>query len=85
MGGFVNFFKTFKTEIAIGSAAYFAIGFLIGFMETIGYRTDREFKNGSYVDISKSGCVYKSYAAFLNPGHVVACELFRRRFEKEGL
>lgn len=33
----------------------------------------------------KSGCVYKSYASFTNPGYVFACEMFRKRFELEGI
>lgn len=65
---------------------WFAVGFVAGAMVTIDYRTDTRWDSAAKtaVDISRSGCVYKSAAAFINPGYIAACELFRRRFEVEG-
>lgn len=78
--------KKYKAEIATAFVIWFAIGFVMGLVETMSYRWDWEYEpgTGKHIDTSKSGCVYKSYAAFLSPGHISACELFRRRFEMEG-
>jgi hypothetical protein len=44
------------------------LGFMIGSIETLSQRDD----------FGKSGCEYKSIAAYF-PGHWIACELFRDR------
>lgn len=56
---------------------WFAVAFFFGLCSTLGERGD--FKN------PKSGCIYESWAPYLSPGYIVACELFRKRFEREGL
>lgn len=56
-------------EILLITLIYTSIlGFMIGSMETLSQRTGFE----------KSGCEYKSIAAYF-PGHWLACELFRDR------
>lgn len=71
--------------------AWNVLGFLIGGMDTGNERGGTQQCTGSgptwkceVVDIH-SGCVYKSFASFTNVGYVVACELFRKRFEIEGV
>ncbi len=66
-----------KVKIMLALLVWFAFGFITGMMETLSERTD--FKN------PRTGCVYESYATFLMPGRIAACELFRKRFEYEGL
>ena len=75
-----------KQVILIALLVYNACGFLIGSVETLGERDNREYDatNRTWKDMSTSGCHYKSLAAFLNPGRVLACEIFRRRFDQEG-
>ena len=75
----IRFLKTNKKEISIGLAIWFFVGFLIGAfsscIERYAYRPEDR----------RSGCVYKSIAAFTNVGYVLGCETFRERFEMEGL
>lgn len=77
-------------ETIIGlSIGYFCVGFFIGAMESYDERTSHKYESQpgggmTTIDTSKSGCVYNSIAAFLNPGHLVACEIFRKRFDLEG-
>jgi len=52
----------------------FGIGFISGACITIDART-----NG------QNGCVYRSISSLANPGYVLACELFRKRFEYESI
>jgi hypothetical protein len=65
---------------------YFCAGFAIGSLESLMIRTDQTYdaKEQKVIDTSRSGCIYKSVSSLLNPGHIIACELFRRRFEVEG-
>lgn len=60
-----------------------AAGFFVGALATVDYRNDHDWVDGRYVSTAKSGCVYKSISAFTNPGFIIACELFRKRFEIE--
>jgi hypothetical protein len=60
---------------------WFVISFLISFVWG-GVVTIAE--RGSYRDAT-DGCVYRSYASFVSPGYVLACELFRARFEKHSV
>lgn len=70
----MKFIKKHKKAISIILAIWFALGFMVG---SIASGNSRSFDH-------KTGCVYKSVAAFLNPGYLAACELFRQRFEIEG-
>lgn len=58
-------------------------------MNTIHQRDSGHFEvvgdRYSFVNNNLSGCVYKSLSSFTNPGYVLACELFRKRFEYEGV
>lgn len=60
-----------RETVLSGLAAWFAIGFLLGAL-TSGAERDHG---------RETGCVYKSIASFTNPGYIVGCELFRKRFE----
>lgn len=60
--------------------AWSATGFMFGAMNTLMER-DTVFGTRQ----AKSGCIYRSVAPLLNPGYVLACELFRVRFEYEGV
>lgn len=68
-----------KKEAAIWVAViWFALTFFIGFLDsTVNQRPIDPNK-------TKSGCVYKSVVSYFSPGYMVACELFRNRFEREG-
>jgi hypothetical protein len=79
-----------KTTIFWIGSTWFVLGFLIDSIETMNNRTDQtcgrnEKKDWVCQGTSTSGCVYRSVAAFINPGHVIACELFRRRSDMEGI
>lgn len=58
--------------------SWFAAGFLMGGVESCNDR----YPCGYHV-AGTSGCVYESYASYLMPGRILACELFRKRFERE--
>jgi hypothetical protein len=48
-----------------------ATGFLFGAATTASERDSGK----------ETGCVYKSVASIINPGYILGCEFFRKRFE----
>lgn len=62
--------KEIGIALAYLSAWVFGVGFLMGFFATIDARTNNQ-----------TGCVYRSVSSLANPGYVMACELFRKRYE----
>jgi hypothetical protein len=64
-----SFIKRHASEIAIVTSIWWGTGALISIIHQFGGINGRE------------KCVYKSIGAFLNPGWIIACELYRERFE----
>lgn len=61
-------------EVVVGIfIAWNVVCFFVGFFQTMEARYPRDESK------SQPGCVYSSIASF-SPGHVLACELFRKRF-----
>lgn len=58
-----------KATLFIISISLSALGMFCGLIETISNK-----------DHGKTGCTYESIISF-NPGRVITCELFRKRFE----
>lgn len=73
----------------IAMAIWNGIGFFAGLIDSADSRNLLHYvtnANGGLDRISdaKSGCVYRSFAAFTSPGYLIGCELSRKRFEMEG-
>lgn len=90
----IAWIKANRVAIAIVCAAWFGIGVLFGAATTANERSDFKTEcipnnhggcDTKVIDTSHSGCIYRSLSAILNPGYIVGCELFRRRFEYEGI
>ncbi len=67
-----------------------ALGFVLGTAATVIERDSHHYESddkGHFksIDDGRTGCIYRSYSAFTNPGYVAACEMFRKRFEIESL
>lgn len=67
-----------KAAIGIVFLIWFAVGFILGIMNTFDVRSNTEEK-------IPAGCVYKSAATLTSPGYIAACELFRRRWYVDGV
>lgn len=82
----MNFKNISKHKDILKNAVFIWIlaGFCAGMIESIAMREDTTYIDGKVADTSTSGCVYQSYSALINPGHLLGCELFRRRFNMEG-
>ena len=79
-----------KYQIAFLSFTMWSVlGFLIGALETELERSAGSWeKDGEkiiFASEEKNGCTYKSLATFTNLGYLAACELFRKRFEINGI
>lgn len=76
-----------KQIISIGLLVWFGAGFLCGAMDTLDSRAGSfETVDGKLVRMhQKSGCTYNSLVSVLSVGYVASCELFRKRFEYEGI
>lgn len=63
------------------------MGLVIGSMASVMERDARTYnqKTNTYTEDGKTGCVYKSVSAFTNIGFILGCELFRERFDYEGI
>ncbi len=77
--------RKYKTEILIGLLIWTIVGVIAGGMDSLFERSNMDYVDGKYVRRPKSGCVYKSIASFTNLGYFASCELFRNRFEIEGV
>jgi hypothetical protein len=86
--------KEYRFQILWATGGWFLLGFIAGAVTTFDERNAHSYKystNGhggldtEVIDISHSGCIYRSISALSNPGYILGCELFRRRFEYEGI
>lgn len=85
--------KQYLIPILLGLSVWSGTGFLVGILVSANERQQNyhwdysvdEKHPQKVIEPGRSGCVYKSIAPLLNPGYVIGCELFRKRFEKEGI
>lgn len=71
--------QTFLAGSIVVLLFYSFIGAGAGLFATVDARTGSLGATASTND----GCVYRSVAAYINPGYYAVCELFRARFNEE--
>lgn len=68
--------KEAKHGIMVLAIGWFVIGLFVGTIESIDDRFPFD------PDKRTDGCTYESLLGFANPGRVIACELWRKRWGK---
>jgi len=62
---------TFKEDLKFALLFLLAVSLVIGFFLGVGTAVS---------DYSKGGCTYGNLGSRINPGYVIPCELFRKRW-----
>ena len=63
--------EDFEVPIIVMLALWLTMGLVLGSIRSI-----------EQDDRGNKGCEYKTLAAFVNPGYMLGCELFRKRFNQ---
>jgi hypothetical protein len=72
-------------KVCLAVACWNLIGFVVGIGVTWDERSgEHDWHNGGQINVH-TGCIYHSASSFTNLGYVTACELFRKRFDYEGI